>query len=51
VTFPLSNEAPKENPAPLLEAMNPLNPWNATLLFETPMGGVKKREFTGEYLL
>jgi len=51
VIFPLSNEAPKAKPAPLLAVMNPLNPWNATLLFETPIGGVKKREVTGAYLL
>ena len=51
VIFPLINAAPKAKPAPLLEAMNPLNPWNATLLFDTPMGGVKTREATGAYLL
>jgi hypothetical protein len=51
VTLPLLNPAYKLKSAPLLAAMNPLKPWKAKLLFETPMGGVKSSDLTGAYLL
>lgn len=51
VIFPFESEAPKPNDPPLFEAMNPLRPWKATLLLETPIGGVNISDRTGEYLL
>ena len=51
VRFPLFREAPRATGAPLLARMNPLNPWKAKLLLETPIGGVNRSELTGAYCL
>ena len=51
MTLPLVSEAPNPNDPALFDTINPFNPWKARLLFDTPIGGVKKSDETAEYLL